>query len=298
MALGPLVDAYLDQLRVERGCSKHTLDAYARDLSSFCAFAESRGVDVPDAIDVACVTGWLGELATSGLSPRSAARKLSSLRGLLRFLVTEGELDRDVSTLVVRPKFGRRLPRPLSVEDVVALIGTPDTRSLRGLRDRALLSLAYAAGLRASELVGLRLADVDLARGVAQAFGKGNKRRLVPLGEVALAHLEQYLAARTTAPRQPQNERGLLFPSRAGRPLTRAAFWKLVGKYARAAGLVERVHPHRLRHSFATHLLSGGADLRSVQTLLGHADVSTTEVYTLVSKDSLRQIHRRTHPRG
>jgi integrase/recombinase XerD len=297
MALAPLVDAFLDQLRVERGCSRHTLDAYARDLASFCEHAEQHGIESAPAIDVACISGWLTQLAQDGLSPRSSARKLSSVRGLLRFLVTEGELQQDVSALVVRPRFGRRLPRPLSVEDVIALIEAPDVRSLRGLRDRALLSLAYAAGLRASELVRLRLADVDLQRGIAQAFGKGNKRRLVPLGEVALAHLEQYLRARANAP-PGRNDQGWLFPSRGGRPLTRAAFWKLAAKHARSAGLSDRVHPHRLRHSFATHLLAGGADLRSVQALLGHADVGTTEVYTLVSKDSLRQIHARTHPRG
>jgi integrase/recombinase XerD len=298
MALGPVVDAFLAQLRVERGCSKNTLDAYARDLASFCEFASGLGVETAGAVDVECISAWLAELAERGISPRSSARKLSSVRGLLRFLVVEGQLQQDPSDLVVRPRFGRRLPRPLAVEDVVALLAAPDTRTLRGLRDRALLSLAYAAGLRASEVVGLRLCDIDLERGIANAFGKGNKRRLVPLGEVALAHVEQYLTARAAVPERASDGRGLLFPSRNGRPLTRAGFWKLVGRHARAAGLREHVHPHRLRHSFATHLLAGGADLRSVQALLGHADVTTTEVYTLVSKDSLHRIHARTHPRG
>lgn len=298
MTFGPLIDAYLDQLRVERGCSRHTLGAYASDLAAFSKHLDEARVDSVRDIDVECISAWLTELARAGLSPRSAARKLSSVRGWFRFLLTEGEIPTDPSRLVLRPRSGRRLPRPLAVEDVVALLSAPDTSSLRGLRDRALLSLAYAAGLRASELVGLRLSDLDLERGVAQALGKGNKRRLVPLGEVALAHVGRYLTVLASAPPRTGSARGLLFPSHTGRPLTRAAFWKLVGKYARAVGLRDHVHPHRLRHSFATHLLAGGADLRSVQALLGHADVTTTEVYTLVTNDSLHRVHQRTHPRG
>jgi integrase/recombinase XerD len=295
MALESAVDAYLAHLRVERALSPHTVSAYGRDLAGFVAFASERGVSEPARIDLGLVSGWLGSLGRAGQSPRTAARKLSAARGLVRFLLREGEISEDPTRLAARPRLGRRLPRPLSQNEMIRLIETPDITSERGRRDRAMLSVAYAAGLRVSELVGLTLGDVDLRRGVVSVLGKGNKRRLVPLGEVALAHLEAYLAART----EPSRARpDVLFPSPRGGPLTRQGFWKIVGQHARAAGIPAHVHPHRLRHSFATHLLTGGADLRSVQTLLGHAHVVTTEVYTHVSRERLRAVHRRSHPRG
>lgn len=295
MALESAVDAYLAHLRVERALSPNTVVAYGRDLAGLLAFAAEAGVTEPRELDLSIVSGWLGSLGKRGLGPRTAARKLSAARGLVRFLLREGELADDPTRLAARPRLGRRLPRPLTPDDVLRLIETPDPTTLRGLRDRAMLSVAYAAGLRVSELVGLTLGDVDLRRGVVSALGKGNKRRLVPLGEVALTHLEAYLAQRAIERPEPATA---LFHSPRGGPLTRQGFWKIVGQYSRAAGIVSRVHPHRLRHSFATHLLSGGADLRSVQTLLGHANVVTTEIYTQVSRDHLRHAHRRAHPRG
>jgi integrase/recombinase XerD len=295
MALEAAVDAYLAHLRVERALSPHTVGAYGRDLAGFVEFAAAAGVDQPKALDLAIVSGWLSSLGRAGLSPRTAARKLSAARGLVRFLLREGELSEDPTRLAARPRLGRRLPRPLAESDVVRLIETPDPSTLRGLRDRAMLSVAYAAGLRVSELVGLTLGEVDLRRGIVSVLGKGSKRRLVPLGEVALAHLDAYLAARAGS--EPAAS-ATLFQSPRGGPLTRQGFWKIVGQYARAAGISARVHPHRLRHSFATHLLAGGADLRSVQTLLGHAHVVTTEIYTHVSREHLRAVHRRSHPRG
>ena len=295
MALEACVDAYLAHLRVERALSPHTISAYGRDLAGFVAFAAEAGAEEPQALDLAIVSGWLGSLGREGKSPRTAARKLSAARGLVRFLLREGELSEDPTRLAARPRLGRRLPRPLAETEVLRLIETPDPSTLRGLRDRAMLSVAYAAGLRVSELVSLTFADVDLRRGVVSVLGKGSKRRLVPLGEVALAHLEAYLAARTSAEVRATTT---LFLSPRGGPLTRQGFWKIVGQYARAAGITARVHPHRLRHSFATHLLTGGADLRSVQTLLGHAHVVTTEIYTHVSREHLRAVHRRAHPRG
>jgi len=295
VALEAAVDAYLAHLRVERALSPHTVGAYGRDLAGFVEFAAAAGVDQPKALDLALVSGWLSSLGRAGLSARTAARKLSAARGLVRFLLREGELSEDPTRLAARPRLGRRLPRPLAESDVVRLIETPDPSTLRGLRDRAMLSVAYAAGLRVSELVGLTLGEVDLRRGIVSVLGKGSKRRLVPLGEVALAHLDAYLAARAGSEAAPSVT---LFQSPRGGPLTRQGFWKIVGQYARAAGISARVHPHRLRHSFATHLLAGGADLRSVQTLLGHAHVVTTEIYTHVSREHLRAVHRRSHPRG
>lgn len=305
MTLDSLVDLFLDYLRVERALSPHTVQAYARDLAKLVAFAESRGVSGPEALDAGLVSAWLGSLAKSGLGARSTARHLSAARGLTRFLLREGVLSSDPTSQSARPRFGRRLPHALSEHDMVRLIETPDTSTLRGLRDRAMLSLAYAAGLRVSELCGLKLGDVDSQRGVVAAFGKGGKRRLVPLGELALEHLDAYLAERTARARKAAERRGgsqalddVLFLSPRGGALTRQAFWKAVRRYARAAGIRGNIHPHQLRHSFATHLLAGGADLRSVQTLLGHADVATTEIYTHVTRDHVRRAHQRSHPRA
>ena len=298
------MDVYLNHLRVERALSAHTVENYGRDLSKLCAFADAEGLRDPKRLDLTVLSGWLRSLAAQGLSPRSAARHLSAARGFVRFLMNEGLLDGDPTALAARPKFGRRLPRPLNQEEMLELLSAPDVSTLRGLRDRAMLSLAYAAGLRVSELVGLKLADIDWARGVVSAFGKGNKRRLVPLGEVALQHLTEYLSAlKTSKHAERARSRGtkdaaVVFLSPRGGPLTRQGFWKIVRRYARIAGLRARVHPHQLRHSFATHLLAGGADLRSVQTLLGHADVATTEVYTHVTRDHVRAAHRRAHPRA
>jgi integrase/recombinase XerD len=305
MRLDGHLDVYLNHLRVERALSQNTVLAYARDLAELVDFAENRGVTRARGLDLGVISAWLGSLAKRGLGPRSAARYLSAARGFTRFLLREGVLDSDPTELTARPRFGRRLPRPLGQAEMLRLIETPNPETYRGLRDRAMMSLTYAAGLRVSELVGLRPGDVDLERGIVSAHGKGDKRRLVPIGQVALEHLEAYLAASRTR-REPARRRkksraggpNVLFPSPRGGRLTRQGFWKIVGAYARAAGIGGRVHPHQLRHSFATHLLAGGADLRSVQSLLGHADVATTEIYTHVTRDHVKRAHRSSHPRG
>jgi integrase/recombinase XerD len=310
MSLDRAIDAYLDHLRVERALSANTLSAYATDLGKLAKFADERGVAEVRGLDLTTVTGWLAVLAKDGLGARSAARHVSALRGFCKFLVREGLLDHDPTTLTAQPRLGRRLPRALAEAELLRLLEAPDVTTLRGLRDRAMLSVTYAAGLRVSELVRLELGDLDLKRGVVSAFGKGSKRRLVPLGEVALLHLEEYLSARDAddraraehapgrgAPTAPKHQ-NLVFRSPRGGPLTRQGFWKIVGQHARAAGLRGGAHPHQLRHSFATHLLRGGADLRSVQTLLGHANVVTTEIYTHVSRDHVREAHRKAHPRA
>lgn len=297
MALDTLVDAYLTHLRVERALSPHSVAAYARDLNKLSAFVEKLGIVEVREIDLGVVSAWQSELAKQGLGPRSAARHLSAARGLMKFLLREGELADDPTRLAARPRIGRRLPRALTPEDVLRLIEAPDPNTLRGLRDRAMLSVAYAAGLRVSELTGLTLGDVDLRRGIVSALGKGQKRRLVPLGEVALDHLSAYLLARRASEAE-QVPSSALFRSPRGGKLTRQGFWKIVRNYALGAGLRSAAHPHQLRHSFATHLLGGGADLRSVQTLLGHANIATTEVYTHVSRDHVRAAHRRSHPRA
>jgi len=288
--------AYLDYLRIERGLSANTLAAYERDLAGFLRFFVEQTDGHVASLDLGVISGWLQSLSASGLAPRSAGRHLSALRGFCRYLIREGRLQRDPTEHAARARLGRRLPRPLSVDEIVELIDAPDPSTPRGLRDRAMLSLMYASGLRVSELIQLKLSDVDRARGVLAAYGKGGKRRLVPIGEVALAHLDEYLASldgRRSAPPS-----GLLFYNRRGKPWTRQTVWKLVARHARARGIASHVHPHRLRHSFATHLLAGGADLRSVQTLLGHADIVTTEIYTHVSHDKVLAAYRKAHPRA
>jgi integrase/recombinase XerD len=305
MRIDAALDFYLQHLRVERALSKNTVLAYGRDLGKLLSYAESEGVSEVEAIDLGTISGWIREISKVGLGSRSTARHLSAARGLCKFLMREGVLRADPTQLAARPRFGRKLPRPLGEAEMVTLIEAPEPDSLRGLRDRAMLSLMYAAGLRVSELVSLTLGDVDRSRGIVSALGKGNKRRLVPLGEVALVHLTAYLEARSThadgtlsRSQRTALASPLLFPSPRGGKLTRQAFWKIVGRTARGAGIRGHVHPHQLRHSFATHLLSGGADLRSVQTLLGHANIATTEIYTHVSQDRVRQAYRKAHPRA
>ncbi len=302
MSLEHDVDAYLTFLRVERALAAHTIVAYGHDLGRLLAFlaaqAESGHPPVEHArdLDLGTVSAWLTDLSRSGLSARSMARRLSALRGLIRFLIDEGQLDHDPAELAPSPRLGRALPSALSEHDVLRLIETPDPGTLRGLRDRAMLSLTYAAGLRVSELIHLQLGDLDRSRGVVSPLGKGGKRRLVPVGDIALDHLDAYLEGRRAA--EGQKGGTLLFPGPSGKPLTRQAFWKIVRRHGRTAGVPEDVHPHSLRHSFATHLLAGGADLRSVQTLLGHVSIGTTEIYTHVSNEHVRRAHAATHPRG
>jgi integrase/recombinase XerD len=306
LRLDAALDFYLQHLRVERALSQNTVMAYGRDLGKLLAHAETADVTEIEAVDLGVIASWIREMSRAGLGPRSTARHLSSARGLCKFLMREGVLRADPTELAARPRFGRKLPRALGESEMVTLIEAPPPDTLRGLRDRAMLSLMYAAGLRVSELVSLTLGDVDRARGIVSALGKGKKRRLMPLGEVALDHLAAYLEARAAdASAKAERPRGaspkisqLLFPSPRGGKLTRQAFWKIVGRTARGAGIRGHVHPHQLRHSFATHLLSGGADLRSVQTLLGHANVATTEIYTHVSQDRVRQAYRKAHPRA
>lgn len=293
--LSGCVDAYLDHLRVERALARATVEAYATDLAKLCEVAEALGVETPSGFDAALVAAYLQRLGEVGLSARSAARHLSSVRGFARFLVRERLLSADPTALVERPKIGRRLPRVLTLEEILRLLEAPDAGTDRGLRDRAMLQVMYAAGLRVSELVGLRVADLDRRRGLVSAFGKGGKRRLVPLGESALAAVDAYLVRRPAMLRGPS---AVLFLSPRGKALTRQGFWKLVARYARGAGIRKPLSPHKLRHSFATHLLEGGADLRSVQTLLGHADITTTEIYTHVAEGHVRAVYSRSHPRA
>lgn len=286
--LAGFIDAYLDHLRVERALSRNTLEAYARDLNQL---AEHVGDAKPPSIDAETIARFLSDsVKNDGRSARSSARQLSAIRGFFRFLVREKVADADPTLLLDRPKLGRRLPRTYAFEEIERLLEKPDVSKPRGRLHAAMIHLMYASGLRVSELCALKRSDVDLRRGVVSVLGKGGKRRLVPVGEIAIERIEAWLED------SPSDK--LLFPSPRTGPMTRQGFWKLIKRYARAAGIAGPISPHKLRHSFATHLLRGGADLRAVQAMLGHADLGTTEIYTRVAQDHVHAAHRRAHPRA
>ncbi len=291
MTLDEALDRYLDQLKVERNLSPHTIAAYARDLAAFFTHLEPLGITRPSEVTPAHVNTFLLARAQAGIASRSRARQLSALRGFFRFLRVERELDADPTAVLPSPKLARKLPDVLTVTEVDRLLAAPDRDDPRGLRDAAMIETMYATGLRVSELVRLRPEDLDLVAGCLRATGKGRKQRLVPLGEMASELLARYLAQRPPIA-------GPIFLTRLGRGMTRQGFWKLVSAYARAAGITTAVYPHRLRHSFATHLLARGADLRAVQAMLGHADVTTTEIYTHVSRARLLELYKKHHPRA
>ena len=296
MDLQGWIDAYLDHLRVERALAKNTLDAYSRDLNALAAHVG--GEADPKTIGAEALASLMVANVTRGFGARSSARQLSGLRGFFRFLVRERAVPEDPTSLVDRPKLASKLPRVLSFDEVERLLGAPDPATDRGTCHAAMLHVMYASGLRVSELVGLRTADVDLQRGLVSAFGKGGKRRLVPMGEVAIDHVARYL--RDVRPRATvgATDEKALFVSPRGGHYSRESFWRIVRRYARVAGIFPLPSPHKLRHSFATHLLRGGADLRAVQAMLGHADLGTTEIYTRVAQDHIQAAHAKSHPRA
>ncbi len=293
MDLDGWIDAYLDHLRVERALASNTLEAYARDLGALTAHLG--GAADPATIAPADLSALMVANVARGFGARSSARQLSALRGFFKFLVRERAIPSDPTALVDRPRLARKLPRVLTFDEVDRLLSCPSEATDRGRRDRAMLNLMYASGLRVSELCDLKLGDLDTKTGVVAAFGKGGKRRLVPVGEVALGHIDGYL--RDVRPKAKSLDPHL-FLSPRGKRFTRQGFWKIVKRYAAAAGIMTPLSPHKLRHSFATHLLRNGADLRAVQAMLGHADLGTTEIYTRVAHDHLRAAHARSHPRG
>jgi integrase/recombinase XerD len=297
------VERFLDYLAVERGLSRNTLDAYRRDLGRYQGFLGGRGiVDVARAGE-ADIAAFVANLSASeyapgkGYRPSSVARALAAVRSFHRFLVLEGEAEADPAEGVARPKVPRNLPRPLTVDEVAALVAAPGRDGPVALRDRAILETLYGAGLRISELVALDVDDVDLEEGSVRAVGKGSKERIVPLGRLAVKALEAYLTRARPALAAPRS-RGALFLNRRGGRLTRQGSTNIIKDMARRAGIRKRVTPHMLRHSFATHLLEGGADVRVVQELLGHASLATTQIYTLVTQDRLRDVYFTSHPRA
>ncbi len=295
--LDTLTDQYLNYLLVEKGLSSKTLDSYGSDMAMYLSFlVENKINNIADA-DTPVILKHLISMRDAGLGARSRARHLVTIRGFYRFLVQEKRLKHDPTRLIDLPKSGLKLPDVLSVEEVKLLLSIPDTNTPVGSRDAAMIELLYAAGLRVSELINLKLQDVNLEAGFVRVFGKGSKERVVPIGLFAKQRIDDYL--KTARPLILKNiPSRYLFVARAGKPMTRQGFWKLIKRYALKAGFNKRITPHSLRHSFASHLLEGGADLRAVQLMLGHVDISTTQIYTHVAREHLKKIHKKFHPRG
>ncbi|OCC15301.1 Site-specific recombinase XerD [Dissulfuribacter thermophilus] len=291
------LDDYLAHLSLERGLSKNTLSSYSGDIQNFLKFLEKKGLTDLSQVKSAQISEWLHVSRLSGTSPRTNARRLSSIRGFFDFLVREGKIKASPCSLIKGPRLGLTLPYALTVEEVTNLLSAPDTKTPMGIRDKAILELAYATGLRATELCGLQTGQIDFSMGFVRVKGKGGRERIVPIGKVAMDALEEYLVkARPVFLKGKQSP--IVFLSKKGGAITRQRFWQILRMYAERAGIKRKVSPHTLRHSFATHLLKGGADLRTVQILLGHQNIVTTQIYTHIDVEHLRDTHRRYHPRG
>lgn len=296
-ATHPLIERYLDAVWMEKGLSDNTLASYRRDLRQFDHWlAREAGEDLLQ-VSRASLQAYLGAQLTQGMSARSSARFLSCARGFFRYLLRERQIESDPTLDVDSPRLGRPLPKSLSEDEVERLLQAPDLDSALEFRDRTMLELLYACGLRVSELTGLTLSQLSLNQGVLRVFGKGSKERLVPMGEEALVWLHRYLAGpRTELLHGAPSE--VVFPSKRGTQMTRQTFWYRIKLYAQRAGITRELSPHTLRHAFATHLLNHGADLRVVQMLLGHSDLSTTQIYTHVAQQRMQSLHAQHHPRG
>ena len=291
------VDQYRTFLLMEKGLSEKTIAAYSTDLMKFGRFLDDQKKTGITDIDRRMILTYMIHLRARGLSARSRARHLVTLRGFFKYLTHEKIIEKSPARQIDLPKTGLQLPDILTVADVETLLGAPDRHKPEGLRDAAMLELLYGSGLRVSELIHLEMTGINLEAGFVRVFGKGSKERVVPVGRMALARIREYLEA--SRPLLLKNRSSTyLFVTRRGGAMTRQSFWNLIGRYGRQAGLKKRITPHVLRHSFATHLLEGGADLRAVQTMLGHADISTTQIYTHVARRQLLAAHKKYHPRG
>jgi integrase/recombinase XerD len=291
-----LIKTYIDSLWLEKGLSDNTLANYARDLQQLHEYLTQRGQCLASA-EAHSLMAFLADRSQAGIQPRSLARNLSSIKGFYKYLVREHHIEANPSALIEAPKQGRPIPKSLTETDVEALLAAPDVSTPIGLRDKAMLELLYACGLRVSELVELDVSQLNLSAGIVKVFGKGSKERLVPIGEVAQNWLQTYLKQG-----RPQLLKvaasGVLFPSNRGQHMTRQTFWHRIKHHGVTAGIQKPLSPHVLRHAFATHLLNHGADLRVIQMLLGHSDLSTTQIYTHVATQRLQNLHSQHHPRG
>jgi integrase/recombinase XerD len=295
--LDVLIDQYINYLILEKGLSDNTIESYSRDIVRYVEYLKQKRVKQISDADTPLILTYLISLRDGGLKAKSTARHLVTLRGFYRYLVQEKIIKHDPARLIDLPKSGLKLPDVLSVSEIKLLLNTPDTQTPLGLRNAAMIELLYAAGLRVSELVNLKLLDINTEAGFVRVIGKGSKERIVPIGNYAKNIIDLYVkTARSLLLKGGVSH--YLFVARAGKPMTRQGFWKLLKQYALQAGIAKKITPHSFRHSFASHLLEGGADLRAVQIMLGHTDISTTQIYTHVAREHLLLMHAKYHPRG
>jgi len=291
-----LIDTFLNYLSVERGLANNTITSYREDLNTYLDFIAKSDIDALSKIDKSNITGFMFDQKGRGIAVNSIARRLAAIRMFHRFLTRERIVKSDPSALIDSPKLWKKIPETLTLNEVEELIAQPDVRRSQGIRDRAILETLYATGMRVSEAVNLKKDSVNLDIGFLRCIGKGNKERVIPLGKKAIAAINKYLEkARPKFLKNKESES--LFISRFGRKISRQSFWKILKKYAKSARIKKPIKPHILRHSFATHLLERGADLRSVQEMLGHSNISTTQVYTHIDRNRLKNIHKQFHPR-
>ena len=293
-----LISRFLRQLWLEKGLSKNTIRSYEYDLRNLSNWLRSQKTQGLDLVDKKIILGYLSYLLEKGISSRSASRRLSCVKSFYKFLFDEHLIDKDPAEKVENPKLGRSLPNIVSEKDVEALLLSPDTSTALGVRDKTMLELIYACGLRVSEVIGVSVYQVNLRQGALITMGKGSKERMIPIGDIALSWLNNYLDEARPKLLKHNLREDILFPSRNGLPMTRQTFWHRVKLYATKAGIKQKLSPHTLRHAFATHLVNRGADLRVVQLLLGHSDLSTTQIYTHVATERLKKFHETHHPRG
>ncbi len=291
-----LIDSFLNYLSVERGLAKNTINSYRQDLKLYQQYLNSQHLSSFLKINKTDITNFMLNQKDKGLSANSIARRLVAIKSFYRFLVRERIIKSDPTSLIETPKLWKKIPQTLSIAEVEALIQQPNLRDRQGIRDRAILDIMYSTGMRVSEVVNLKLDNANLDMGFVRCIGKGNKERIIPLGRHACLAIKRYIeTARPNFTKKKPSD--YLFLNRFGQRLSRQSLWKIIKKYAKAARIKKQIRPHTLRHSFATHLLERGADLRSVQEMLGHSDISTTQVYTHINKDRLKNIHRMFHPR-
>lgn len=292
-----IIEEYLKFIQIEKGLSENTIGAYRRDLKKYQLYMQEQKIAHIDFIDRQTIQECLGSLIDQGASAKSIARFISTIRSFHQFALREKYAAKDPTVLIETPKYEKKLPDVLDVEEVIQLLETPDLTTNNGYRDRTILELLYATGMRVTELIQIEIDDVNLIMGFVKVFGKGNKERIIPLGDTVIEYLDTYI--NTVRPQLlKKTVTNVLFLNLHGRPLTRQGIWKLIKQYGLRANITKTLTPHTLRHSFATHLLENGADLRAVQEMLGHSDISTTQLYTHVSKTQIRQMYNKFHPRA
>lgn len=292
-----IIEEYLKFIQIEKGLSENTIGAYRRDLKKYQLYMQEQKIAHIDFIDRQTIQECLGSLIDQGASAKSIARFISTIRSFHQFALREKYAAKDPTVLIETPKYEKKLPDVLDVEEVIQLLETPDLTKNNGYRDRTILELLYATGMRVTELIQIEIDDVNLIMGFVKVFGKGNKERIIPLGDTVIEYLDTYI--NTVRPQLlKKTVTNVLFLNLHGRPLTRQGIWKLIKQYGLRANINKTLTPHTLRHSFATHLLENGADLRAVQEMLGHSDISTTQLYTHVSKTQIRQMYNQFHPRA